>query len=105
MKNRTGKKLVCDLCGKPGARLRHITETHGKGHNLLVIENIPMIDCPHCGELYFTAETLHEVDRLKRHPYQGRWFQFQQVTDPSIPSIREWLSTFVTEVEGMSTKQ
>ena len=66
MKNRNGKKLACDLCGKHGARLRHITETHGKGKDLLVIQNIPMIDCPHCGESYFTAETLHEVDRLKR---------------------------------------
>jgi YgiT-type zinc finger domain-containing protein len=66
MNKRRRKKLMCDLCGKPGARLRHITETHGKGNNLLVIEDIPMIDCPHCGESYFTAETLHEVDRLKR---------------------------------------
>ncbi len=66
MKNRNGKKRVCDLCGKPGARIRHITETHGKGNDLLVIQDIPMVSCPHCGEAYFTAETLHEVDRLKR---------------------------------------
>jgi hypothetical protein len=37
----------------------------GKGDNLLVIENIPMVRCPHCGESYFTAETLHEIERIK----------------------------------------
>ncbi len=66
MKNKSRKQWVCDLCGKPGARIRHITETHGKGKDLLVIQNIPMVSCPRCGESYFTAETLHEVDRLKR---------------------------------------
>jgi YgiT-type zinc finger domain-containing protein len=66
MKIQTIKPIVCDLCGKPGARLRQVSETHGKGRELLVIENVPMVDCPHCGEAYFTAETLHEVERLKR---------------------------------------
>ena len=66
MKKKNGKTLVCDLCGKPGARVRHVTETRGKGKDLLVIQNVPMVDCPHCGERYFTAETLHEVEHLKR---------------------------------------
>ncbi|MCI0611593.1 type II toxin-antitoxin system MqsA family antitoxin [bacterium] len=59
--------LPCDICGREGARLRRVTETYGKGKNLLVIENIPMISCPHCGESYFTAETLHEIERIKLH--------------------------------------
>jgi 4-hydroxy-3-methylbut-2-en-1-yl diphosphate synthase IspG/GcpE len=33
---------------------------------LLVIENIPVISCPSCGESYLTAETLHEIERVKR---------------------------------------
>jgi len=32
----------------------------------LVIENIPMVSCQNCGVSYFTAETLHEIERLKR---------------------------------------
>ena len=39
----------------------------GKAENLLVVENIPMISCPRCGESYFTAETLHEIERIKLH--------------------------------------
>jgi YgiT-type zinc finger domain-containing protein len=60
-------RVVCDVCGKPGAPVRHITETYGKGKNLLVIENIPMVSCPHCGESYFTADTLHHIERIKLH--------------------------------------
>lgn len=67
MKKRSGKTVVCDVCGKPGARVRRVSETQGKGKDLLVIENIPMVSCPHCGESYFSAETLREVERLKRH--------------------------------------
>lgn len=59
--------MVCDNCGKKGARTRYVTRTYGKGDDLLVIENIPVISCPHCGENYFTAETLHEIERIKLH--------------------------------------
>jgi hypothetical protein len=30
----------------------------------LVIENIPQWSCPHCGEPYFTAQTVHEIERI-----------------------------------------
>jgi len=59
--------MVCDVCGKEGARIRRIIRTYGKGKELLVIENIPMISCPNCGESYLTAETLHEIERIKLH--------------------------------------
>ena len=59
--------MICDICGKEGARIRHVTRSYGKGENLLIIENIPLVSCPHCGESYFTAETLHEIERIKLH--------------------------------------
>jgi len=59
--------MVCDICGKEGARIRQVTRIYGKGHNLLVIENVPVVSCPHCGESYLTAETLQEVERIKLH--------------------------------------
>ena len=57
--------MVCDICGSKEARIRRITKTYGKGEDLLVIENIPVISCPHCGESYLTAETLHEIEQIK----------------------------------------
>ena len=60
-------ELTCDICGQAGARIRHISRSYGKGDNLLVIENVPVISCPHCGESYLTAETLYEIERIKLH--------------------------------------
>lgn len=59
--------MVCDICGKEGSRLRSVTCSYGKSENLLIIENIPLVSCPHCGESYFTSETLHEIERIKLH--------------------------------------
>ncbi len=59
--------MKCELCGEKSARVRRITRSYGKGDNLLVIENIPIVSCPACGESYFTADTLHELERIKLH--------------------------------------
>ena len=59
--------MVCDICGQEGARVRRIAETYGRGKRLIVIENVPMISCTRCGESYFTAETLHEIERIRLH--------------------------------------
>jgi YgiT-type zinc finger domain-containing protein len=63
----TGGEMICDHCGKQGARVRRVARTYGKGKDILVIENVPVITCPHCGESYLEAETLHEIERIKLH--------------------------------------
>ena len=59
--------MQCDICGKKGARIRRVTRSYGKGKNLLVVEDVPVVSCPHCGESYLTADTLHEIERVKMH--------------------------------------
>ncbi|RLC89845.1 MAG: YgiT-type zinc finger domain-containing protein [Chloroflexi bacterium] len=59
--------MICDICGREGAHVRHVTRSYGKGANLFVIEDVPVINCSHCGESYLTAETLHEIERIKLH--------------------------------------
>lgn len=59
--------MICDICGKHGAEIHYITRNYGKGANLLIIENVPIVSCPHCGESYLSAETLHELERIKLH--------------------------------------
>jgi len=59
--------MTCNVCGREGARIRHVTRSYGQGAELLVIENIPLVSCPHCGESYLTADTLHEIERIKLH--------------------------------------
>lgn len=60
------KSMICDICGKKGARERRVTRSYGRGDNLLVVERVPVITCPHCGESYLTAATLRELERIKR---------------------------------------
>ena len=57
--------MTCDICGNEGARVRRVTRRYGKGDGLLVIQNVPVVTCPHCGESYVTAESLHEIERIK----------------------------------------
>jgi YgiT-type zinc finger domain-containing protein len=59
--------MICDNCGKSGAKIRHVSKSYGKSATLFVIENVPVVSCPHCGESYLTAETLHGLERIKRH--------------------------------------
>jgi YgiT-type zinc finger domain-containing protein len=59
--------MICDICGREGARVRHVARSYGKGANLFVIEDVPVVSCPHCGKSYLTAETLHEIERIKLH--------------------------------------
>jgi len=58
--------MICDICGKPNARLRHITRSYGKGDELLVIQNVPVVSCSACGESYLTADTVRTIEELKR---------------------------------------
>ena len=57
--------LLCAFCRKKGARVRRATRSYGRGASGFVIRNIPTINCPHCGETYLTAQTLHELERIK----------------------------------------
>lgn len=61
------EEMICDICGKEGARIIYVTRSYGKGIDLLVIENVPVVSCPHCGEGYLTAKTLREIENIKRN--------------------------------------
>ncbi len=45
--------------------MQYVTRSFGKGDGLIVVENIPYLFCPRCGERYFTAATLREIERIK----------------------------------------
>ena len=69
--------MACDICGESGAHVHRVSRSYGQGPSLFVIENVPIISCPHCGESYLTAETLHEIERIKLH--RNSWAQERPV--------------------------
>jgi YgiT-type zinc finger domain-containing protein len=64
-------RVTCENCGREGAHVRRIARTYGKPDQKLVIENIPQIICPHCGENYFTSQTLQRVEEIIHHRRSG----------------------------------
>ncbi len=59
--------MRCDVCGKEGAQIHRVTRAYGRGGRELLIRNVPVVTCPRCGESYLTADTLHEIERIKLH--------------------------------------
>ncbi|MBI1760081.1 MAG: YgiT-type zinc finger protein [Acidobacteria bacterium] len=59
-------KQLCESCGHTAAQVVKRPQVIGKGAAMLVIEDVPVIVCRHCGESYLTAETLHRLDEVRR---------------------------------------
>jgi YgiT-type zinc finger domain-containing protein len=57
--------MQCVMCDSGEARIVYVSRSYGAGDDLLVIENVPVISCPTCGERYLTAQTLHELEAIK----------------------------------------
>ena len=64
--------MTCDLCGQNGAKTKYISRSYGKDKEMIVIDNIPVITCQNCGESYMTADTMHEVQRLRHHKHDRK---------------------------------
>ena len=62
--------MVCDVCGQKGARIRRMTRSFGKGKTTFLIEAVPVVSCPRCGESYLTPSTLREIERIRLHRRQ-----------------------------------
>ena len=69
--------MISDICGNEGAHMLRVSRSYGQGGDLFVTENVPIVSCPHCGESYLTAETLHELERIKLH--RRAWAQQRSV--------------------------
>jgi len=71
--------MNCDVCGQAGAKTRHVSRSYGKGEAMVVIDHIPVVVCPNCGESYMTADTMHEVQRLKLHKHNVKTLRLAPV--------------------------
>lgn len=59
--------MICDICGEKKARIKHVTRSLGRGPSAFLIEGVPVVTCPSCGESYMAAETLKEIERIRQH--------------------------------------
>ncbi len=63
--------LICDICGKQKARLVKRPQVFGRGKDMLLVDNVPVIACKNCGESYMTSTTMHTLDSI-RSRQQGK---------------------------------
>jgi YgiT-type zinc finger domain-containing protein len=59
--------MKCELCGTQAAAIKKTTKSFGRGDNLVVIEDIPIVQCSSCHESYLTADTAREIDRIRKN--------------------------------------
>ncbi len=59
--------MICDMCGKQGARVRRTTRSFRSGRSTFLIEGVPFVRCPKCGESYLTADSLRGMERIRKH--------------------------------------
>ncbi len=71
-----------------------MTRSYGRGAALLVIENVPVVVCPDCGESYVTADTLHLLERIKRHR--------RRLAAPKRVAVASFTRSRASEVRGLT---
>jgi len=59
---------VCSFCGEKAAHEVLRSRSFGCGGKLIVIEDIPTMECSNCRETYYTGGTLKTLDSLLSNP-------------------------------------
>ena len=65
MNNGNTELLICDICGKKNARLVRRPQVFGRGKDMQLVDNVPVIACKNCGESYMTSATMHKLDEIR----------------------------------------
>jgi len=60
--------MICDFC-QGRTKARKVKKHHWLKKRLYLVENVPAEVCQECGERYFHATTLDDIDRMlsKKH--------------------------------------
>lgn len=65
MKQDQEPAIVCSLCGQQKAHQVSRPQFVGKGKDLVIVENVPMVSCRNCGHDYFPIEIARKLDRIR----------------------------------------
>jgi YgiT-type zinc finger domain-containing protein len=63
--------MICERCSGTTLR-RTVTKQHWLNARLYIVENVEAEVCSQCGERYFHAATLTEIDRLLESDHEVR---------------------------------
>lgn len=63
--------MKCSICGKEGFVERRITRSFGQGEGLFLIENLPVLQCPHCGSETLAADSVRRIEEIRKNRDQS----------------------------------
>ena len=66
----------CSFCGHAHLSERRTRYIHQNGDDMLVVEDVPCLECEYCGEQYFAIDALKKIEAdhaaLMAHQKQPR---------------------------------
>ena len=65
MKVKVSELKVCDICGVKSARTVKRPQVLGRGAQMMLVDNVPVIACKNCGESYMTSATMRKLDDIR----------------------------------------
>ena len=63
--------VACDHCSSGILRPTRIRTAFWRGESLVVVQNIPAMVCPDCGEEYVADPTVVQLDRMRGNGFGG----------------------------------
>jgi len=64
--NQAGTEETCYFCRRGVLERRRVTVDFRWGDELTVIENVPATVCNECGEQYYAAKVVRQMERLAK---------------------------------------
>lgn len=52
----------CNFCGNRNLSAKHTRYIHQQDGAMLIVEDVPCIECDYCGEQYFEIKTLKMIE-------------------------------------------
>lgn len=52
----------CNFCGHAHLSATRTRYIHQEGDDILIVDDVPCIECEYCGEQYFAIDTLKKIE-------------------------------------------
>jgi YgiT-type zinc finger domain-containing protein len=52
----------CNFCGNANLSETRTRYIHQRGDDILIVDDVPCLECEYCGEQYFDIETLKKIE-------------------------------------------
>jgi len=73
---------ICQFCGNKNFKSVTVEYTYKKNNQLLMVKNVPCEQCEYCGEQYFRADILKEIEQEFNDIYSGGKKPFLEIRVP-----------------------